>query len=474
MRIGHDIGLSLGRRTTGRKKLVVIAGQSNAIGMLSAAAVGLDAAYPAVRWYYRHAKAAATTWFTEPGGWTDLMPRTTVIDGIQFPAGTAGVELSLGRYLAENDPSSTWYLAAMGVDGSGLADEWLNPAFPASGGALLAQLKTFIADRISESGAELSAVVWIQGESDSTESPDNTNYATNLTTLIETELRGSFGSSFKAIVHRLTSKYSGGSSAIIRAAQEGFCVGKSNAQYTIADDLVLRDAAHYDDASVVTLGQRIGAAVLRSSMPSPGWKAVGVPSQVSSVTALTPSLPTFEDGDVAILVVAGIGTGVYATPAGWTAIRAELAGGTAAQIRTFYRVLQLGDSAPTIADIASDDSKTALIFTLRGPTGAPSVSYGASSAVAGTTITASGGTTSAANSLIVVLAAHEIDSANSQASAWTCSGLTFDEQADASSTQGSGTGIAIATAVKSTAGSFGSITSTLAASSTWAAVTMVF
>lgn len=474
MRIGPHIGAALGPRPTSRKKLVVIAGQSNAIGMLNAAAVGLDAEYPAVRWYYRHAKAAATTWFTEPEGWTALKPRTTVIDGVQFPAGTAGVELSLGRYLVDNDPDTEWYLAAMGVDSSGLADEWLNAAFPASGGALLAQFKSFISARLAETGAELAGISWIQGENDAVESPDNTDYLTNLGVLFETELRPLYGSAFKVILHRLISKYSGGSSAVIRAAQEGFCVGKSNAQFTIGDDLSLRDSAHYDDASVVTLGQRIGAAVLRSSMPSPGWKAVGVPSHASSVSGLTPSLPVFEVGDVAILVVAGIGLGVYATPAGWTPIRAETSGAVSAQVRTWYRVLQAGDVAPTIADIGGDDSKSAIIFTLRGVSVPPTANYGANTAIAGTSITASGGSTSSANSLIVEIVGHEIDSANSQASGWTCSGLSFDEQVDASSTQGSGTGIAIATAVKSEAGSFGSITATLAASSTWAAVTLVF
>lgn len=454
------------------KKLGVVVGQSDAIGMYLAAGQ-YASPYSAVQWYYRHAKATATTWFTEPGGWTALKPRTTVIDGIQFPAGTAGVELSLGRYLAANDPASTWYLAGMGVDGSGLADEWLNASFPVGGPALLQQLKDFITARIAESGAELTFIYWLHGQSDSTESPDNVNYLSNLNTL-ETELRALFGTAFKFIVHRLTSKYSGGSSAAIRYAQEGFCVGKANAQFTIGDDLGLRvDNTHLDDSAIVTLGERVGAAVLRS-MPSPGWKAVGVPSHAAAASALTPSMPVFEPGDVAVLVVGGIGTGVYATPAGWTPARAELAGGTAAQLRVWYRVLQAGDVAPTFADIAGDDGKSAIIFTLRGVPTAPTANYGANSATAGTTITAAGGTTGAANSLIVWLVAHEVDSANSQVSDWTCSGLVVDEQADASSTQGSGTGIAVATAVKAAAGSFDVTTATLAAASTWAAVTLVF
>ena len=84
-------------------------------------------------------------------------------------------------------------------------------------------------------------------------------------------------------------------------------------------------------------------------------------------------------------------------------------------------------ASPVVADAASDDAKVAMIVVVKGAvaSGNPwDVTSGDAPAAAGTAITFPGVTTTVANTLIMNILAHRVDSANAQVSGWVNADLT--------------------------------------------------
>jgi hypothetical protein len=174
--------------------------------------------------------------------------------------------------------------------------------------------------------------------------------------------------------------------------------------------------------------------------------------------------------------VAGIGPNPYATPSGWTLVATQHAGSTATRLQVYTRTLTAGDVAHgsvTIPDISGDDAKVALIGTFGA--GVLGSIYGSSSGSASTSVSIPSGATLADRALVVRIVAHDIDSA-------TDNQATFEQSVgeepivqhvDLSTSQGSGSGIAIAAQERPVAGDFGSATATLASASTSASVVIV-
>ena len=93
----------------------------------------------------------------------------------------------------------------------------------------------------------------------------------------------------------------------------------------------------------------------------------------------------------------------------------------------------------------------------------------------GTAITSPGGTTDADGALVLMVVAHGIDTSSpAQVSAQANASLSgILEDFEAASTINNGGGIAIASGIKATAGSFSGWTATLASSANWVAATVV-
>ncbi len=417
--------------------------------------------------WWRHSLAAATTWVSN-SAWQYAQPRQSAI-GASFPIGSYGPELALAQYFIQNAPNLLPYIAVMGTDGAGFNDELRNPAFPVGGPQWMDQLVSFYQARLADSGIAAPTAIYLNhGESDSQEIPDADLYDGHLEGADAT-LRAAFGPEYIFVILRLTTKLSGGVSAKIRAAQEGFAVGRKNVRIVRIDDQNLRDSFHLDNQGLDVAGSRIAQAILSPVDRLPDWKAGGVPSQVNAATALTPTLPKFEDNDVAIMFVAGIGTGVYAPPTGFTLVRAQLAGGTAAQARAMLGVLKVGASNPTLPDIGGDDAKSCEIFTLKNVPSVVHSHYGSSSASASTTIVLPSGVAPSNDCLLVAMISANIDAANS----FTTWPNGWEEQADFSSTQSAGTSFTIGTK-RVPAGAFGGDILTLSQPATHAAIILVF
>ncbi len=327
----------------------------------------------------------------------------------------------------------------MAIDGMSLKQHLLNPAFPLGGPSLLAQVKTFIQGVIATCKGTLDTVVYVQGEADAVASPDNTEYAANILTLLN-ELQATFGSSFKFVVVRLSSKYSNNSSNLIRAAQEGLQNASDRVFVAYVDKYNLRDFAHFDDAGYRDLGYQIGSLILSNSRPSPRWWGSGVISAKTSTGTLTPTVPT--QNRIGILAIAGIGNTAYVPPAGWTHITTvhNDAFLTSARLQLYWKFLQSGDSV-TIADLPADDAATGAVFAFEGLSQTSPVNAVATNTTttASTSLTVPG-VTATASGLAVLVGATETDIATSQLT--TPAG--WEEHIDYHSTNASGTGLVVA------------------------------
>jgi hypothetical protein len=489
---GLSVGLACGIEATGGtaaipKRLVVIAGQSNALGLGVAASVtnypGIADAYPAVQFVER------SSVLSDPLSWTtdalrDLSPRTITV--ASQVAGTMGVELSLGRTL-DATGSAEWYLAKSAIDGSGLENNWNNPAWPATGGSLLSQFSAWITSIEAATGSTLAAIVWIQGEADSTESPDTANYGTNLSSFFSA-LRATHGN-FGVVLNRLSSNYSpGGGRYEVRSWQESWVATDSKAAIVYADDLAFRDTAHFSDDSYATLGIRLASAVMDvidgpAPVANPRWKAAGIPVIATSAQTLTPTWPAHEAGDIGFLILSGLGVNAYtlSTAAGFAAVtdspQKDTGVSTSSRLQVWWcRASSSAMASPVVADAASDDAKIAMIVVVKGAasSGDPwDVTAGDAPAAAGTAITFPGVTTTVGNTLIMNILAHRVDSADAQVSGWANADLTdLTEHVDYDVITSLGYGLAVATGVKAAAGAVTGTTATLANSATQARLTI--
>lgn len=494
MAIGPRIGLAIGAAAgvacgpgadelggapAPAKRLVIIAGQSNALGLGVADDAsnyeGIADAYSAVQYIEKSGTLSDPPVFVTDGP-RDLAPRTKTVAG--QVAGTFGVELSMGRYLAENS-SDTWFVAKMAIDSSSLEDEWLNASYPSTPPALYDQFETFISDQLTAFDAELAAIVWIQGETDANEA-DAANYLTNLNTFVG-GLRSTFGADFKFVLNRLSSNYSAGSLNVVRSHQHAYvAANEDDAGIVFADDLPFRDGAHFTDDAYVTLGLRFGAEILRSiagSVPAaPRIVGIGAPVFASSVQSASPTWPPgHQSGDRAYMILGGLGANAYTLSAaeGFSQVAdsPQKDGGSALNARLqVWECVATGSSmaTPTIADAASDDAKMALIVVVRGSSGID-VTSGDAIGSGDTAVSVPGDTTTGPNRTILSIVAHRIDSASPQVSAWENADLAdVTEHVDIATTTGVGVGIGVATGVKAAAGDYGATTATLAASSTQA------
>lgn len=464
-------------------RLLIIAGQSNAQGLGVAASVsnypGITDAVPAIQYYERTSNNAADPPNFTTEGPRDLAPRLITVGGML--AGTFGPELTIGRVLeASGDP---WCIAKWCISGAGLQDHFWNAAYPTTPPAVFDQLVTFITAQLAAFGAaEVGGFVWVQGEADVNGIPDEANYKANLEAMF-TSLRSTFGN-FPIVINRVTNKYApvAGVSAM-PGIQNAFAESFSDVGIVYGDDLPMRDAVHYGDNGYTTLGTRLGEKLLevRAGLTptSPRWYAAGPCVVANSIQTLTVPWPVgHQSGDRAFLILGGVGINAYtlSTPAGFTALTSspQWAGvGTNSRLHVWECVASSGSQAsPVIGDVASDDSKMAVMIVVRGGS-ALNVAAGSNTGTGSTSLTAPSVTTTVPNTLVLNIVTHEVDFSTAQFSGWTNANLTgLTEHTNISTTTGGGCGIGVAVGYKATAGATGTTAVTAANSTTSAAITI--
>ena len=203
-------------------------------------------------------------------------------------------------------------------------------------------------------------------------------------------------------------------------------------------------------------------AVTFVSSPSTGTAGTG---------DITPTMPTGVDAnDILILPVETAATESVSTPSGWNLLDQAYETGdasTGTRLTVFWKRAVGGDTAPTITDPGDHAVGRIVAYRDCKRTGDPfdAVTGGVDSS-AGTSVSITGVTTTAANCLVLNILAMPTDTNTSnRITDWTNANLTsITERIDAFTTSNNGGGIGLAEGYKASAGSTGATTATLAVS----------
>lgn len=460
-------------------KLVLIAGQSNAVGHGDTDHVdrGLAVTTP-----YTSATidTKISDGLSDPIAWTTVARR----DLQPYHAGGAsgmGPEISLGRYLVEyNGIASVVPMSKFAVGGTFITD-WLPSGTVPAASNLYSQFIAYIDAQIAATGEQLGVLVWMQGDTDATDSAASLAYQANLTTLMAA-LRVRYGN-FVLVITKMNSASSGsgivaGYRANVQAAQAAYVATDSHSVLVDCDGVPnSTDNVHYDGDGLISVGNLIGEAVSaivaptrntnRSSGPAPWIQSTNEP-MVFGAGALSPRAPVHAAGDDLFLVVA---MGLVDTPPsfsaanGYTLVDSKQSAFSGTQKQNLYvyrkRATAAGMPNPVLAD--NNDVNVAWIFAVRGAATSPIdvVSKGANDTY-DTAFSIAGGTTLTANTLMLSIFAGYTGDVNLSISGWTNASITsFAEVRDSvSNIAGTGQAIALAAGTKATAGAYNSTIAT--------------
>jgi uncharacterized repeat protein (TIGR02543 family) len=243
----------------------LIAGQSNADGRgLNSELTGPLAPYAGpqsnVRLFYVNPTNSNPDNPTYNSGWTTLAPGYSVAPGFSgaLPSNTFGFELSLGKALAENDPTRNVAIIKVSRGGTSLANDW-DPAgganymwqtfankVPAAMAALTATGDT----------AEIRGMFWHQGESDGS----NPTFQSDLVELIAAcrTLTGKPGLPFA--IGELEREPGGSTRSTQLTAMANVASADPNTIVVSSAGLPTSDGTHFTSPAYVTFGQRFAQA----------------------------------------------------------------------------------------------------------------------------------------------------------------------------------------------------------------------
>lgn len=332
-----------------------------------------------------------------------------------------GTEITTGSTL--QTATAVPFIAKMGVSGATLAVEWLpTGTYPAAGAGNLFNL--WVARMHQLEGLvnrHLDGVIVHLGTNDALDNTQATAFATNMTALA-TAIRVAFGGSTKIAWVKTNSNTGNTFTTTVRTGQVTAAAGDPQMALVVNDDLpLLGDLLHFTTSSYLTLGQRLGFAILdllgfarQSVVTSPRILGFG-PGALGAGNLLPVSWGGARAGDIEYLaVVTGIVAGTIPTPAGWTAVASttSAASGVTEQYAVFSRVIDApmlaannGWTAPTTVAPVTTARHAAKLFTVRGPNVNPTTDAAAVSApnTFDTGPTTMGAVTSTATNDLVIL-----------------------------------------------------------------------
>lgn len=247
-----------------RKKIVVIAGQSNAAGRADwhdvTTLLDANAPYPNVTIAQQLAdEADPLPWTVYATGALAPRPGPSSLD--------MGIELSLGRDLDAANPQG-WALVKFAVGSSSLHEHWRvgskYPSRPAGTPDLLDQFMAFLAAQTIALDGDIVAIAWIQGEADSRVQLDADAYAgdmSDLTAAVRAVYPG-----VPIVFNQLNAQLTALGLAYVddvRAQQAQYLQMTPGAIEITDDDLALQlNQPHYTADSYVALGHRFATAIL--------------------------------------------------------------------------------------------------------------------------------------------------------------------------------------------------------------------
>lgn len=492
-RFGPRIGVGMGGAGGASDFLVMLGlAQSNGVGFTDWGATGTviqdkgaaDLGYgygtpfPAVTMNESYANSAGNPIVWIETGTVPLQPYK--------PAGQSnmGIELSLGRYLVRYGIYANPYIAKCAVAASSLPLNWLQSSgFPAIGEKLYDHWLLKCRAAMSAAGRPIDAFVSQIGETDSA-TPARVLSCVADHTAFWTSTRADLGLPDAVVfVVMLNANHAGGDPAGYRTQQLAYAATDPTRIIAVepGTDLPVPADPHYVMSGYQCIGERVAVAIRRKFKPaltadlSTGpvpWLQQAAPGETavaSPITARPHSGPEDRAGDIQLLVCVAYAVTVTITlpvAAGFAAVGAQFESNNAgAQHRTlavFSRVVDQptldangGIVPPPSVDFGAATLNVARIFTIRGSSGIDTSSTGVNNGNT-TALTIAGGTTTANNCLmfIIALTAGTTNALSTVANA----GLTsITTQWDSKYNPFSGNvQMCIVTATKAVAGAYGS------------------
>ncbi|MGE4563577.1 MAG: sialate O-acetylesterase [Victivallaceae bacterium] len=240
--------------------VILLIGQSNMDGRNDIASVPavLQGINPTVRLQYNDTS------------WRQLRPGNS---GLLLPSGIIffGPEISFGAEIPAAFPDrKTIYLLKSSRGGTSMS-QWRPP-----GGEqyqlLIKRLNKLLADT-TQDNPDVVGAVWMQGESDSTETGMAEQYEENLTGMIAA-LRRELGKPElpfvigQVYIGRGELPHNGEKMKLVHDAQQRIADRDKMVALVVTDDLKLKDQYHYDPISTIDLGKRF-AATLKTLLEKP-------------------------------------------------------------------------------------------------------------------------------------------------------------------------------------------------------------
>lgn len=469
--------------------LVGIIGQSNSTGEANYGATGsFDTSYGISNTIAFNQVLLDAQWanggFANPIVWSNLN-KTGLVAYAPIGQANMGIEQSLGRYLVKYGIATKPGIIKFGVLGTSLQNHWLPSAnVPTIGGKLADQCITYLLQRQALFGRQLDVLIWIQGETDATDSTSATNYQTNLGTLF-TYIRSGLGlPNLPIIVQGINTTSSAAFRSTVAAAQVAYVASDSNSRLLPVFDVRLDPDPHYDPPGYIACGDmnaELVASILKPGLntnigsgPAPYYQQADAGySCIANGTITVREGAKPKVGDYELLIVrSGTIATVHAltTAAGFVNIVPQFTSTFSTNLQTMSVWARQVD-APTLAanggrmpnPTVSPGAATlhvSRIITIRGANAVTPLSvFSVGTNNANTnSVVIGGSTTTANNSLLLIITASA--GANQSVSSITNAAFSNIQVIwDGTYNPGAGvTHLAIATATMSVAGIFGTTT----------------
>ena len=240
-----------------RVRVYILAGQSNMSGCDDVR--NIDPTWQATL----HEPMVYWDMQTPNPGFVPLTPGTSTAScSLVAPEFFFGPELSFGRELVEMYPDEQVLLIKFAVGGTDLYSQWTTPTgeFP-MGGPLWIQLKLTIDNALNDLLAQgyeyqIDGFLWMQGESDADKQFRANAYQTKLTNFIASMRTHTGRADMPFVLGRIRNAGQPHAQKV-RDAQVAVATADPNTCWFDTDDLPwLPDGIHYDEPSMITLGQR--------------------------------------------------------------------------------------------------------------------------------------------------------------------------------------------------------------------------
>jgi hypothetical protein len=198
---------------------------------------------------------------------------TTLQNGYGFRTDQFGPELSFGARLKELYPNDEIYLIKYAISSTSLGGDWISNGTGAKFNLFKARVTQAINNLVAgNKNPTIAGMIWMQGENDTTVSSYATNYAANLTALVnKVRTFNRADPNLKFVAGRITTDpilWSTPSDlAAVRNAQWNISTYISNSSCIDTDDLEKAYYEHYGTQGQIDLGLRFANQF--TSVPEP-------------------------------------------------------------------------------------------------------------------------------------------------------------------------------------------------------------